>query len=215
MRYDICLFDLDGTLTDPKDGITNAIQYTLAAFGRASENPDSLTRFIGPPLRDTFAELNFPDVEKAVAKYREYYAVTGIFENTVYAGMPETLRKLKNDGKILAVVTNKVTEYTKRILKHYSLDEYFSFVSGDTMEGTLAKNGKQVLINIALDELDPKCKLNAVMVGDRKLDVNGAREAGVDSIGVMWGYGSREELETAGATRVAGTPEALYKIIAG
>jgi len=213
--YKLCIFDLDGTLTDPKLGITRSFQYALASFG-INEELDNLTRFIGPPLRDSFrVSYNFTesDTEKAVAKFREYYTETGLFENSVYPDIPGLLQKLKDSGRTLAVATNKVAIYSKLILEHFDIAGYFSFVSGDEMDGSLTKNGKTDIIRIALGALDPERKMPAVMIGDRELDIFGAREAGIDSIGNTWGYGSRSELETAGATWIVDSADELLRLI--
>ena len=202
MKYDIYLFDLDGTLTDPKIGITKSFQYALAEFG-IHEELDNLTKFIGPPLRESFGGYGFSesDIEKAVSKFREYFVKTGMFENTVYHDIPDILQNLKDRGRTLAVATSKVTEYANRILEHFNLAQYFDFVSGDEMDGSLTKHGKRDIIQIALDNLDSERKMSTVMIGDRKHDVLGANDVGIDSIGVMWScYGSRDELETSGAT---------------
>jgi len=202
MAYEICLFDLDGTLTDPKIGITKSYQTALAAFG-IHEELDNLTRFIGPPLRGVFEEhygFSAADSEKAVARFRQYFTQKGLLENTVYPGIPDLLQQLKASGKTLAVVTNKVTEYTCRILAHFQLDSYFSFVSGDDMDGSLTVDGKCGLIRIALDALDPQRERPAVMIGDREHDIIGATQAGIDSVGVTYGYGSGGELLAAKST---------------
>jgi len=215
--YDICLFDLDGTLTDPKLGITKSFQYALSAFG-IYEELDSLTKFIGPPLREPFKNFyGFSDfdTEKAVAKFREYFAVTGLYENEVYPAIPETIQTLRDNGKVLAVVTSKVKDYANKILIHFNLDGYFVLVSGDEMDGSLTKNGKRDLISIALNALDPERKMTAVMIGDRKHDIIGANDTGIDSIGVTWGYGSDDELKTAGATRIVNDVDGLYSLIMG
>ena len=215
MSYDLCLFDLDGTLTDPKPGITKSFQYTLSHFG-ISEELDRLTRFIGPPLREIFSGVyGFSDVktEKAVAKYRKYFVKTGLYENTVYPSVPEVLRCLEEAGKTLAVATNKVTAYTEKILEHFDLRKYFAFVSGDEMDGSLTKNGKRDIIEAALATLDPERVKSAVMIGDRRHDIIGAREAGIDSIGVTWGYGSRDELEAENATRIADSLDELKAML--
>ena len=154
--YDLCLFDLDGTLSDPKVGITKGHQFALAAFG-IHEELENLTKCIGPPLRENFSKLfglSESDTEKAVAEYRKYYGTIGLFENTVYPEIPELLETLKACGKILAVATNKVIEYSARSLKHFGLEKYFAFVSGDKMDGSLTKNGKQEIIRIALEKLE-------------------------------------------------------------
>ena len=214
MSYNICLFDLDGTLTDPKLGITKSFQYALAAFG-ISEELVNLEKCIGPPLRESFKNYGFTDsdTEKAVTKFREYFSETGLLENTVYPEIPAALEKLKDSGKILAVATSKAADYAKRILTHFNLDEYFVFVSGDKMDGSLTVQGKKELIRIALEAIDPEGKMSAVMIGDRKHDIEGAAGAGISSIGVTWGYGSREELETAGATWVVDSVEEMYSLI--
>ena len=211
MKYDIYLFDLDGTLTDPKIGITKSLQYALSEFG-IHEELDSLTKFIGPPLRESFKKYGFSDseIEKAVVKYREYFSKKGIFENTIYPKIPDTLKKLKDSGKSLAVATSKPTVYANRILEHFKLAQYFDFVSGDEMDGSLTKDGKRDVIRIALDNLDPERKMSAVMIGDRKHDILGANDVGIDSIGVIWGYGSRNELETSGATWIVDNVVDLY-----
>ena len=217
MSFDLCIFDLDGTLTDPKLGITRSFQYALASFG-IHEELDSLSRFIGPPLRDSFRltyNLSEPDTSIAVAKFREYYAETGIFENSVYPDIPDLLQKLKGSGRTMAVATSKAAVFSQLILEYFYLDGFFSFVSGDEMDGSLTKNGKREIIRIALDAIDPERKMPAVMIGDREHDINGAREVGLDSIGIMWGYGSRRELESAGATWIVDSADELYRLIVG
>jgi phosphoglycolate phosphatase len=215
MPYDLCVFDLDGTLTDPKTGITKSYQYALSAFG-IHEELENLVQFIGPPLRETFSKtygFSPDDTEKAVAKFREYFSKTGILENTVYPGIPELLQALTDKGKVLAVATNKVAVYSRRILEHFGLAQFFSAVSGDEMDGSLTTHGKREIIRLALDAPDPERQKAAVMIGDRKHDILGARDVGIDSIGVTWGYGSRAELEEAGATRIAESPDELLKML--
>ena len=217
MSYSICLFDLDGTLTDPKLGITKSFQYALSSFG-IYEELDSLTKFIGPPLRESFRDFyrfSDSDTEKAVTKFREYFAEAGLFENAVYPDTIKTLQKLKKHGKTLVVATSKVKAYANRILEHFNIDGYFTFVSGDEMDGSLTKNGKRDIIRIPLDILDPKRETSAVMIGDRKHDIIGARENEIDSIGNTWGYGSRNELEAAGATWIIDSTDELCRIIIG
>jgi phosphoglycolate phosphatase len=217
MPYDFCLFVLDGTLTDPMIGIAKSFQYALSAFGIKREVGD-MKALIGPPLRESIKRIyNFSDAdtEKAVAKYREYFGETGLFENTVYPGIPELLQLLIDNGKILAVATSKATEYTVRILDRFDLHKFFKFVSGDEMDGSLTKHGKRDVINIALDALDPERKTRAVMIGDRKHDIIGARDAGIDSIGVKWGYGPPEELTAAGAALFVDSTAELGKLIIG
>ena len=217
MSYDLCIFDLDGTLTDPGLGITKSYRHALAPFG-IHEELDELTRFIGPPLRDVFRDIygfSDTDTEKAVALYREYYSTDGLLENTVYPGIPELLQYLLDNKKTLAVATNKVRPYTIEILKHFQLERYFTFISGDEMDGSLTKNGKRDIIQAVFDAIDPERNMSAAMIGDRKNDVHGAWETGIHCIGVTWGYGSHEELLDAGATHLAGTPEELRRLLVG
>ena len=215
MKYDLCLFDLDGTLTDPKVGITKSYQYALSAFG-IHEELDDLIKFIGPPLRDVFREyygFGAQDTEKAVAIFREYFSETGLLENDVYPGIREILGQLKDCGIVMGVATSKVKVYAERILNHFQLSDYFAFVSGDEMDGSLTKNGKADIIRIALKAIDTG--LSPVIIGDRKHDIIGGRDTGIDSIGVTWGYGSREEIEQAGATWIVNTTDELYRLITG
>jgi len=215
MAFDICIFDLDGTLTDPGQGITKAYQIALSAFG-IHEELDSLKRFIGPPLRDNFSKecgLSDADTEKAVEIFRDYLRKKGLYENVLCPGIPELLRQLADSGKKLAVATNKNAEMASLTVKHFQIDRYFDYISGDTNEGSLTKYGKRVIIRAVLDALDPEGEKTAVMVGDREDDIIGAKANGIDSIGIMWGYGSRAELEAAGATWVADHPGALLRLM--
>ena len=213
----LCVFDLDGTLTDPKIGITKSFQYALSAFG-IHEEADALTRHIGAPLRGIFLTgygLSEADTETAVAKYREHYADKRLLENTVYRGIPEALRLLAGEGKQLAVATSKVSLYTHQILEHFGFDGFFAFVSGDDMDGSLTINGKNDIIRIALEHFSDVPKASAVMIGDRFHDMAGAKANGIDSIGVTWGYGSRAELEEAGAGSIVDSPEELCRLLIG
>ena len=211
--YDYFLFDLDGTLTDPGLGITNSVAYALGKYGITVEDRRELYPFIGPPLRQSFSEFYGFDEEKtkeAVAFYREYFSEKGLFENEVYEGIPEVLSQLKQAGKKLLVATSKPEEFTNRILEHFGLAEYFDFVAGATMDET--RNEKADIIAYALEQIADADKSKIVMVGDRKFDILGARENGIDSIGVLYGYGSRTELEEAQATHIVEKPEELLRL---
>ena len=215
MPYDICIFDLDGTLTDPGLGITKAYQLALSAFG-IHEELDSLKRFIGPPLRDNFRKscgFSETDTEKAVSIFREYLNKKGLYENKLYTGIPELLQTLTDSGKMLAVATNKSIYYADLTLKYFELGKYFDFISGDTHDGSLTKNGKLTIIQAVLDALDPQRRKQAVMIGDREDDIIGANANSIDSIGITWGYGSHAELEAAGATWIEDSPVALGRLI--
>jgi len=209
----IYVFDLDGTIIDSRLGVTKSMRYALASFDIHAQ-PEDLTRFVGAPLRELFSKhFGIVDVEKAVDKYREYFAETGMYENTVYPGVPEILSDLRGRGKTLAIATTKATYYTVKILENLDFLRYFSYVSGDELDGSLTKNGKRDILRLALDNLDPQRELTAVMIGDKEYDIAAARELGLDSIGLGYGYGSREEL--AGATWFADTTDALRALLLG
>ncbi|AGK97230.1 HAD family hydrolase [Clostridium pasteurianum] len=212
--YDTILFDLDGTLTDPKLGITKSIQYSLKYFGIFENNLDDLKKFIGPPLKDSFKEYyNFSDTDanSAVDKYREYFADKGIFENRLYTGIIELLNKLCSEEKNLIIATSKPTVFAERILKHFNIHQYFKFVAGSNLDGTQSKKGE--VISYALKQGKYWDKDKIIMVGDRKYDVIGAKEAKIDSIGVLYGYGSFEELKKERPEYIAKNIDELSKIL--
>jgi haloacid dehalogenase superfamily, subfamily IA, variant 1 with third motif having Dx(3-4)D or Dx(3-4)E len=201
--WDFVLFDLDGTLTDPKAGITRSVRYALESFGVRVDDLDELCAFIGPPLRESFMKFYGFDeaqVSAAVAKYREYFSVTGIFENEVYAGVREMLSELCERGVKVVLATSKPAVFAERILVHFNLDEYFTFVSGSELDGRRVK--KADVIRYAMDNCGITDVTKAVMVGDREHDIIGARAVGMTSVGVLYGYGSREELTAVGADHI-------------
>lgn len=209
--YNAILFDLDGTLTDPGIGITNSVAYALEKCGIPEKDRSQLYRFIGPPLRDSFIEFygfSKEQAKEAVAYYRAYYEVKGIYENTLYEGIEDLLQKLSNCGKQLLVATSKPEEFTIRILKHFHIYDYFSFIGAATMNGT--REQKADIIAFALEKGNITDKSMALMVGDRKYDMIGAKQNGLDALGVLFGYGSREELETAGADMLVETVADIY-----
>ena len=206
--YKYILFDLDGTLTNPELGITNCVMYALEKFGIKENDRKKLYPFIGPPLTYSFQNfygLSEEESKQAVAFYRERFSVKGLYENEVYAGVPEILQNLKEQGKKLIIATSKPEEYTIKILKHFELYKYFDFVAGATMDGS--RGEKADIITYALESYNIEDKSQAVMVGDRKYDILGAKENGLDSIGVLFGFGDLEELTKAGATYIAETVE--------
>ncbi|MBQ7379567.1 MAG: HAD family hydrolase [Clostridia bacterium] len=213
-KYKYALFDLDGTLTDPGEGITRSVQYALAKFGINVENRQELFCFIGPPLHESFEVyygFSRPDAMKAVDYYREYYAVKGIFENLVYDGIRETLADLQAAGIKICLATSKPEYYAKQILEHFGLDGYFTAVAGSNMDGTRTK--KAEVVERALMLLDNPDVRECVMIGDREHDVLGGKAHGLDTLGVLFGYGSREELERAGATYIAAKPAEIVGIL--
>jgi len=186
------LLDLDGTITNPKEGITKSIQYALKHMGIEVENLDSLCKHIGPPLKDGFQEFwGFTEDEavNAVAKYREYYSVTGIFQNEEYLGMKELLQKLTKEGKQLIVATSKPEFYAKQIMEHFDLSQYFVDICGSTMDSSRSKKGD--VIRYALEKNQVMDLEQVVMVGDRLHDIEGSKENGIASIGVLYGFGRR------------------------
>lgn len=206
-------FDLDGTLTDPKEGITNSVAYSLEYFGIHTENNDTLCKFIGPPLKYsymTFCNFDSDKADIAVTKYREYFAPKGLYENKVYKGIPELLQKLKDKGFKLVVATSKPYVYSVKILKHFDLYKYFDFVSGSELDGR--RTNKAEVIKYALDNLNISAA-DVIMIGDREHDIIGAVKNGVKAIGVLYGYGSREEFEKAGADYIVENVEGIWDII--
>ena len=211
------LFDLDGTLTDPKLGITSSVQYALKAFGIDEPDLDKLEPFIGPPLRDSFMKfygLDADQAEEAVAKYRERFQDQGIFENQVYNGIPQMLRTLQGKGIHLAVASSKPQVYVERILKHFHIDKYFDVVVGSELDGR--RENKNEVIEEALRRLFQGKNIRTdqvYMVGDRSFDVEGARALHVESVGVTYGYGSMEELKSAKADYIVRSVGELEKFL--
>lgn len=211
--YQFLLFDLDGTLTDPYEGITRCFQYALEAFG-IEERQENLKRVIGPPLIDAFMEFygfSREQGEFAVAKYRERFSVVGLFENEVYAGIPEMLSDLQKAGKTLCLATAKPEVFAKRILEKFDLAKYFSVVVGAELDGT--RNYKKDVIAEVLHQLGNPSLDEVLMIGDRKQDIEGARACNVASLGVRFGYAEPGELEQAGCTTYAETVEQLNEYL--
>ena len=212
--YKTLLFDLDGTLTDSSRGITNSVAYALEKYGLPYKNKKELECFIGPPLVKMFmSKFGLGEAEglELLALYREYYSVKGIYENDVYGGIPLLLEKLSESGKNLIVATSKPEHFAVKILEYFDLAKYFSVIAGATMDET--RTAKSDVIRYALDTANITDISEVIMVGDREYDVLGAKELGIDSVGVLYGYGSREELESAGAPHIASTVEDILKFI--
>ena len=211
MAYNYILFDLDGTLTDPKEGITKAVAYALRHYGIEPPPLDELCPFIGPPLADSFVEFYDFTPEKgreAVSVYREYFEPVGKFENLVYDGIEDMLRALKACGRKLIVATSKPEKFAVQILEHFGLAQYFDIIRGSLLNGQREK--KSDVIQSILDEVG---RGDIIMVGDRRFDVEGAHACGIGCIGVLYGYGSREELEAAGADFIAEDVTQLTKLL--
>lgn len=204
-NYTHILFDLDGTLTDSALGIINAVIHALHGMGVTDFDTTSLTCFIGPPLRSSFPKyFGFDEAQtkQALAFFREYYhGHGGMFENKVYDGIPQLLYELRKRGKCLIVATCKPQGTAMPILEHFELTQYFDFIAGAGDNNTRME--KDEVIEYAIELAGITDRNTCVMVGDRNNDVFGAKSAGIDCIGVLYGFGSREELETAGATYIA------------
>ena len=212
--YRHILFDLDGTLTDPFEGITNSVVHALKRYNIEVTDKRELRSFIGPPLVESFMKyFNFTeaDAKNAVEVYREHFGTKGLFENAVYDGVEEMLTKLKERGKKLVIATSKPEVFTFRILKHFDLEKYFDFIAGATLDISRAK--KADVIAYALEKVNPEDKAKVIMVGDRDNDVQGAKANGIDCIGVLYGYGDEEELTKSGAKSIVKTPLELLEVI--
>lgn len=205
VRRGIVLFDLDGTLTDPAEGIFKSVRCALAVLELAPMTDAELRGFIGPPLRESFARLGLPasGVEAAIAAYRSHFADVGLYENKPYEGVEVALHELVAAGNRLAVATSKPTVFANRIVHHFGFDDCFDAVVGSELDG--ARSDKHEVIDEALRQLAvPPCF--GIMIGDRKHDVVGAARFGMKCIGVSWGYAEPGELEAAGACGIVHQP---------
>ena len=212
--YDVVLFDLDGTLTDPGLGITKSVEYALNHYGITVKDRRELEHFIGPPLIDSFMGsygFSKEQATEAVEVYREYFSVTGLFENEVYPHIPELLNALKKAGKILLVASSKPEVFVLRILEHFDLLRFFDGVGGAAMDES--RTNKADVVEYILGKAGVTDRSRCILVGDRKFDVNGAHEAGMDALAVTYGYGSPEELTAAQPEHIAHTPKEIERIL--
>jgi phosphoglycolate phosphatase len=204
----VAFFDLDGTLTDPKPGITRSIQYALERLGFPAPSEDDLIWCIGPPLHDSFKHFVGTDelAGRAIELYRERFSDIGLYENQVYAGIDETLTEVAS-GRRLFVATSKPKIYADRIVEHFGLQRHFEHVFGSELDGTRTNKVDLLAYALAETKVDPA---KAIMIGDRSHDVVGARKNGIKAVGVLYGYGNREELTKAGAHHLCEThPEVI------
>jgi phosphoglycolate phosphatase len=210
LRFSTLVFDLDGTLSDPSVGIARSLNHALARHGFATAPEAQLATEIGPPLDEIFSHLipagATETIPALVASYRERYASVGYAENVLYPGIPEALERFAGAGARLGVCTSKLASYSGRILEHFGIREYFSFVDGGDIG---IKKGRQLAGLLDRGELDR----DAVMIGDRAVDIEAARENALRSVGVLWGFGSAEEIASAEPTHVAETVEALVEMV--
>lgn len=203
------LFDLDGTLTDPKQGFVRSVRFALSKLGIEFDPKTNFESYIGPPLHDTFRMLcgDGDSAEAAVSLYRERYAEIGLYENELYEGITECLDKLFGTAKSIHVATSKPTVFSKRIIEHFQLDQYFNVVFGSNLDGSLSDKTELLKHILENQGIAPK---SAVMIGDRRFDMIGAKNHGIKALGVLWGYGSEEELSRAGADGICAHPEEIY-----
>jgi phosphoglycolate phosphatase len=201
------LFDLDGTLTDPKIGIVNSLQWAFAKLDRPIDKSSDLNWCIGPPMHDSMLRLLGPGREhllpKCIELYREQYAQRGLYENSLYPGVPEMLSGLRSSGARLLLCTSKPWVFAAEVLKHFSLDTFFDQLYGSELDGTRSDKGELIGHLLKKEHLNPDF---AVMIGDRMHDMVGASRNRVIPWGVSWGYGSTEELQEAGAARIFDHP---------
>lgn len=201
--YDVFFFDLDGTIIDSSLGITNSVIYALKRYGIEETDRTNLYKFIGPPLVESFHRFYEFDIEKskeAVDVYREYYKDKGIFEIEVYDGIAETVKALKEAGKKVMVATSKPEIFARRIMEHIGLAQYFDYIAGMEMDG--GRGTKAEVIEYALETCGITDMESVLMIGDREHDVIGAKAHGIDCVGVLYGFGSKEEFENAGAAYI-------------
>ncbi len=217
MKYEHLLFDLDGTLTESAPGIINSIQYALKSFGISETDPERLKLYIGPPLMTSLTQIaGLPedDARKAMKIYHDYYSEKGLFENSVYDGIPETLQKLKAAGKKLYIATSKPELFMRRIIEKFGIADFFDFAGGSDIEETRAEKWQVIQYVVKSCSLEGAVADGRVlMIGDRKHDIEGARKNNIPTMGVLFGYGTREELTEYGASLIAQTPEDIARII--
>lgn len=211
--YTTVLFDLDGTLTDPGVGIIRSISHALETVGHPVDDPQSLRHLIGPPLVDGFSSLGLDEheVDGAMRAYRERYAEIGLFENALIPGIDQLLADLGRHGLRMAVATSKPEPFARTIVEHFEISDHFVVVAGATLDNS--RRHKDEVILHALEHLALPDRATVVMIGDREHDVFGAAEHDVASIGVLWGYGSSDELISAGATAIAATVDELRDLL--
>lgn len=214
MKYKYALFDLDGTLTDPYKGITKSVKYALEKLGFPIPEEKEMKRYIGPPLYFSFThfdKMSDAQAHEAIIKYRERFETVGLYENSLLDGCRDCLEKIRSAGIILAVATSKPENMAVRILEHFRIAEYFAFIGGATR--TLERSTKSEVIEYVLNTLEITKKHEAVMIGDRSHDIEGAKENELDSIGLLCGYGDREELNAAGADYIFDALEDLTEFL--
>lgn len=213
-KYEYCLFDLDGTLTNPELGITNSFMYALSKYNISVCERSELHKVIGPPLLDSFQkfyDFSYEDAKDAVDYYREYYKEKGIYENEAFPGISSLLEMLQKQGKKIVLATSKPEHFAKIILDYFNLTKYFTFIAGANMDETRTK--KDEVIEYALESCGIIEMEKVLMIGDREYDIIGAKKFGIDSVGVLFGFGTLEELERAGSTYIVESVQQMMDTI--
>ena len=215
MKQKVILFDLDGTITDPKIGITKSFQYALQHLGIQVDNLDALEPVIGPPLKKSFSEfyhLSEEQIKSAIEKYRERFSTVGLYENEIYDGMENLLKELSEAGYILEIASSKPTVFVEKICEYFKIKQYFTHIVGSFLDGRRGEKEEVVEEAIRLSKATPD---HIIMVGDRIYDVIGAHKKGIAVIGVSYGYGGRQELEETGADVIVDTVAQLREELLG
>ncbi|MCU9612391.1 HAD-IA family hydrolase [Caldibacillus lycopersici] len=213
-KYRLILFDLDGTLSDPKEGITKSVQFALKQMGIEEPNLDRLEEFIGPPLQESFARyygFSEQETQAAITFYRERFMTNGMFENVLYEDIFLLLSLLHNENYHLVVATSKPTVFSETILSYFQLDKYFEKIIGSNLDGT--RSSKAEIIKFILEEYKEYRKEEVIMIGDRKHDIIGANNMGIDSIGVTYGYGTLAELQQSGPTYIVDSVMGIRNVL--
>ncbi|TKC15261.1 HAD family hydrolase [Robertmurraya kyonggiensis] len=213
-KYKLILLDLDGTLSDPKEGITKSVQYALQRLGINEPNLDKLEPFIGPPLQQSFAEyynFNEKQTQQAIYFYRERFKQKGMYENELYPEIPQLLKSLQEQHLTLIVATSKPTIFAEQIIKYFNIEQYFSLIVGSNLDGT--RTSKTDVIQYIINKYNDHPLEDFVMIGDRKHDIIGANTLQIDSIGVTYGYGSTNELRKENATYIAHTLDDIIELL--
>lgn len=217
-KYDIIAFDLDGTLSDPAAGLVGGFVYAFKKMGVDYGERDALKRFIGPPLIETWMPefgFSYDEAERAVILFREYYNIYGWWDNKIYPGIPELLAELKARGKTVVLTTSKPEDTALDVLNLFDIRKHFDFVGGASSHKT--RERKSEVIDYVLDSVgigsSPEARERVILVGDRVYDAKGASECGIDSVGVLWGHGSADEIASSGFTYTAKSPEDVLNIV--
>ena len=216
MSYQYIFLDLDGTITESAPGIMASVRYSLEKMGYPSDDLDKIRKFIGPPLKESYMRfygMTEEQADQAIVCYREYYAEKGIFENSLYDGMAESLQLLKSEGKHLVMATSKPEEYAKLIAEHFDFAKYFDVICGATMDEKLVEKADIIAYAMETLGLGADKKDEILMVGDRRHDIHGAKVNGLKSMGVLFGYGDLAELQEAGADYIVESPSEVGTVI--